>query len=106
MEIIESINDRKLKRAKARIEEIKNFYNHIFTYIIVNLFITFVWKFSFTIFDDFKVSNQFDEEGFIHIPIWFIWGIFLALDALKTFGFLNFFGKDWEERKIEEFMKE
>lgn len=106
MKIKESINDRKLKRAKAKVEELKNFYNHIFTYIIVNLFITFVWKFSFTIFDDFKVSNQFNDKGFTDIPIWFIWGIFLILDALKTFGFFNLFGKDWENRKIDEFMKE
>lgn len=103
---MENLNDKNLKRAKAKVEEIKNFYNHIFIYIAVNLFITFVWKFSFTIFGNFIVSNQFNEDGFTHIPIWFIWGIFLALDALKTFGFLNFFGKDWEERKIDEFMNE
>ena len=102
---MEKLENKKLAMAKLKVEKIKEFYKHLVTYILVNLFITFVWKFSFKIFDDIIVSNQFDTEGFSHIPIWFIWGIFLALDALNTFG-LSFlgFGKNWEERKIEELM--
>ena len=103
---MENLNDKKLIRAKLRVEEIKEFYKHLVIYILVNLFLTFVWNFSFKLFGDFIVSNQFDGDGFTYIPIWFIWGIFLIIDALKTFGFLNLFGKDWEERKIDEFMKE
>jgi len=30
----------------------------------------------------------------------------LAADAIKTFGLTNRFTKDWEEKKIKEFMKE
>ena len=103
---MKNLTGKKLWKAKQRIEVIKKFYKHLVTYILVNLFLTFVWKFSFKLMGNFVISNQFNEEGFRHIPIWFIWGIFLALHALITFGFLNLFGKGWEERKIDEFMKE
>ncbi|WP_036821245.1 2TM domain-containing protein [Polaribacter sp. Hel1_85] len=103
---MEYLDEKKLIRAKLRVDEIKNFYKHIVTYILVNLFLTFVWKFSFKIFGDFVVSNHFDDDGFTHIPIWFIWGVFLAADVINTFGFTSKYGRDWEERKINEFMKE
>jgi hypothetical protein len=104
--MLENLSDKKLIKAKQRVEEIKKFYKQLVTYIVVNLFLTFVWSFSFKIFGDFVVSNQFDSNGFRHIPIWLIWGVFLIIDAFKTFGFLNLHVKDWEERKIREFMKE
>jgi len=103
---MENLSEKKMLRAKLRVEEIKKFYKHVVTYILVNLFLAFVWNFSFKIFGDFKVSNQFDGDGFTHIPIWLVWGIFLVFHGLKTFGYLNLFGKDWEERKIKEFMNE
>ena len=103
---MENTNENKLLKAKLRVEEIKKFYKHLTIYVLVNLFLTFVWKFSFKIFGNFIVSNQFDVDGFEHIPIWLLWGLFLVLHGLKTFGYLTFFGKDWEERKIKEFMKE
>jgi|TARA_B110000116_G_C16525122_1_gene441775 TRAP-type C4-dicarboxylate transport system permease small subunit len=103
---MENLSEKKLIRAKLRVAEIKKFYKHLVTYILVNLFLAFVWNFSFKIFRDFIVSNQFDGDGFSHIPIWLVWGIFLIIHALKTFDYLNFFGKDWEQRKRDEFMKE
>lgn len=102
---MENSNDKKLIKAKQRVEELKNFYKHVVTYVLVNLFLTFAWKFSFKLFGNFIVSNQFDGGDFTHIPIWLIWGVFLILDAFKTFGFLNLFGSEWEERKINEYMK-
>lgn len=103
---MEKISDKKLAKARQRVEEIKVFYKHVIIYIFVNLFLAFVWKFSFKIFGDFVISNQFNDDGFTHIPIWFIWGIFLVAEAFKTFGFDNFYGRNWEERKINEYMKD
>lgn len=103
---MENLQNKKLIRAKQRIEEIKKFYKHVVAYILVNLFLAFIWNFSFKIFGNFIVSNQFDGGADSYIPIWLIWGIFLALHGIKTFYFPNLFGKDWEERKIDEFMKE
>ncbi|SDU03238.1 2TM domain-containing protein [Polaribacter sp. Hel1_33_78] len=102
---MENLNEKKLLKAKLRIAEIKKFYEHVVIYILVNLFLTFIWSFSFKLIGNFIASNQFDVGDFTHIPIWLIWGIFLGLHALKTFGFSHILGKDWEERKIDEFMK-
>jgi hypothetical protein len=103
---MEQIRDVKLLKAQKKVKKLKEFYTHVLTYVLVNLFITFVWKFTFTIFGDFVISNQYNESGFIHIPIWFIWGVLLVLDAIATFGFTGRFGRDWEERKIQEFIKD
>ncbi|MCI2227956.1 2TM domain-containing protein [Polaribacter sp. MSW13] len=103
---MENLNNKKLMKAKLKVEELKEFYKHIVTYVLVNLFLTFIWKFSFKLFGNFIISNQFDNGNFTHIPIWLIWGVFLMLHAFKTFDFLNLFGRDWEERKIDKFMKE
>ncbi|MDX6746195.1 2TM domain-containing protein [Polaribacter sp. PL03] len=103
---MENLGNKKLIRAKHRVDEIKKFYKHIVAYILVNLFLAFVWNFSFKLFGNFIVSNQFDGDSFTHIPIWLIWGVFLALHGIKTFGFPNLFGKDWEQKKIDEFMNE
>ena len=103
---MDSLHEKKLQKAKQKVEEIKKFYKHVITYVLVNLFLTFVWTFKFKIFGDVIFSNQYNSEGFKHIPFWLVWGIFLLFDALKTFGFITVFDKKWEERKIEEYMKE
>ena len=103
---MESSKDKSFKKAEERVENLKKFYKHVITFILINLFLAFVWKFSFKIFGDFVISNQFSDAGFTHIPIWFIWGVFLAVDALKTFGFTSRFAKSWEERKVQEFMND
>lgn len=102
---MENLKHQHFKKAKQRVSEIKEFYQHLIVYILVNLFLTFVWNFSFKIFGDFVISNQFTEDGFIHIPIWLIWGVLLVANAIKTFGFWSKFGSDWEEKKIQEFMQ-
>lgn len=53
---MENRSDKTLLKVKLRVEEIKKFYKHVVTYILVNLFLAFVWNFSFKIFGDFKVS--------------------------------------------------
>lgn len=96
----------KLQRAKAKVEKIKKFYQHAITYILVNLFLTFVWSFKLKIFADIIFTNQYNSDGFKHIPFWLIWGIFLFFDALKTFDIFIFFDKNWENKKIEKYIKE
>lgn len=102
---MKNADEYKYAKARKKVENIKKFYKHVVTYLIVNLFLTFVWKFSFKIFGNFILSNQYDSDGFIHIPFWLIWGIFLIFDAFRTYDVITIFGKDWEERKMKEFMK-
>lgn len=80
-------------RAQKQVEELKGFYGHLASYIVVNTGLI--------------VLNLATSPH----QIWFIWplvgwGIGLAFHAMRVFNFSPFFGKDWEERKIREFMKE
>ncbi|QXP62417.1 2TM domain-containing protein [Polaribacter sp. HaHaR_3_91] len=103
---MENLDEKRFFEAKQRVAEIKKFYKHVVTYVLVNLFLTFVWTFSFKIFGDFVLSNQYDSDGFKHIPFWLIWGVVLLIDTFKTFGFAGVFNKNWEEKKIKEFMQD
>lgn len=101
---MENDNQTKLAIVKSKIEEIKKFYKHLVFYVFMNLLITFLGSFSFKIFGDFIVSNQYDDGGFMHYPLWLVWGFFLALHALKVFVFPDVFGNRWKEKKIKELM--
>lgn len=103
---MKNLENRKLKKAMQRVVEIKKFYKHVVAYGLINLFLAFVWNFSFKLVGDFVISNQFDGGDHKYLPIWFLWGIFLVLHGVKTFAFPNVFGKDWEARKVDEFMQE
>ena len=75
--------------AKKRANEIKEFYQHLTTYVLVNAFLFAV--------------NKLTSPGYN----WFIWpllgwGLGLVLHALSVFGRL--WGRDWEKRKIKEIM--
>jgi hypothetical protein len=83
----------KYQAAKKRVKQIKGFYANVVCYII------FI---SFFIFINLKYTPE---------HIWFYWpmcgwGIGLLFHAFGVFKIVPFFGDDWEERKIKEFMKE
>lgn len=81
------------QRARKRVKEIKGFYGNLISYTLV---------ISFLIFINLKYSPE---------HIWFYWpmlgwGIGVLFHGLGVFNIVPFFGKDWEEKKIQEFMKE
>lgn len=80
-----------LVEAKKKVERIKKFYAHLTTYIMVNSFLIML--------------NLLTEPSFMWslIPL-FAWGIGLASDAMRTFNYSLFLGKDWEDKKIREYM--
>lgn len=86
--------ENKLLRAKERVEELKKFYSHLTTYFLVisGLAVLNYWV------------NEFHYMWFLWAA--FGWGIGLVSHALKTFRLNPFFGKNWEERKIKQFMEE
>jgi hypothetical protein len=78
--------------AKKRVEEIKGFYGNLVSYIVVNI--------------GLMVLNLLTSPH----HLWFFWpmfgwGIGLVFHGLKVFNYLPFFGKEWEEQKIREFME-
>lgn len=83
----------KYNRAKARVAEIKSFYNHAIVYVLVNVGFA---------------SLNFYQNGWQ--TIWFIWplagwGIGLASHGIATFNMNPFLSKDWEERKMKEILE-
>lgn len=85
------MEDRKYQEAKKRVEEIKGFYGHLFAYIGVNITLL--------------VINLVTSP----LNLWFywvslFWGIGLFWHAMGVFVFSRFPGKNWEEKKMKEFM--
>ncbi len=90
---MENNNHVALLKAKKRVKQIKEFYSHLFTYILVNSILI--------------TLNLFNSKG----GYWFIypllgWGIGLFSHAANTFHVIPFLGKNWEDRKIQQFMDE
>ena len=85
--------------AKKRFKKLKAFYLHLAVYIVVNLLLTII-----TITEKYydgvvKVFFVVDTYW-----IWLFWGIGVLFHGLRVFRFSSLVGKDWEERKIKEFM--
>ncbi len=89
--------------AKKRVEDLKGFYIHFSVYIMVNLFISIT-----KIVNEVKDGEAFNEVflEFGTFAVWFFWGIGVVSHALKVFGFPFLVGKNWEERKINQYMNE
>ena len=81
-------------KAKKRVDEITGFYTHLLIMIFILPLITFI---------NLKFTPEYH---------WFWWAVIgnligLFFHWLGVFGFRNLgFGKEWEERKIREFMNE
>jgi hypothetical protein len=99
--------EKKMIRAVKRVEEIKGFYKHLVLYLIVNLFLMFITNYfdvTIRIFEELEVSSNISDSWFAQYPVWFIWGFFLAVEAIKVFLLPSFLNKNWQEKKIEEYM--
>jgi hypothetical protein len=80
------------ERARKRVEEIRGFYTHLLTYVLVNL--------------GLFILNLVTSPG----EFWFFWplfgwGIGVLAHGASVFGPRRFWGPEWEERKIKELMK-
>lgn len=80
--------------AQERVNELRGFYSHLTTYILVNLGLLALNYY----------SNQFAYPWAL-FPL-LGWGIGITSHALKTYRINIFLGKDWEERKLQQFMEE
>lgn len=101
MNIIEN-KEEKLYRAQKRVQEIKQFYKHLVVYILFNLI--FIGR---RIYKDIVYRDESFFEAFLDVDnynLFFWWGVGLFFHAIKVFGKSKLFSKDWEERKIKEYM--
>jgi len=95
------INEDRYLHARKKVEKLKGFYWHFASYIIVNLFIS-----TRKIFRNMDHGETFMEAFLDYgtFAVWIFWGIGIVFHALGVFGKNFFLGKDWEERKMNEFM--
>ena len=80
-------------RARKHVEELKGFYYSLISYCLVIPFLIFI---------NYRTSWGFQWFWF---PM-FGWGIGLAIHAFRVFVNDAAFGRDWEKRKIEKYMRE
>ena len=92
--IMEPNNDyQRYLSAQKKVKEIKEFYASLIPFVLVN---------SGLIFINLRFSPS---------HLWFFyplcgWALGVFFHAMKVFNFTPFFNKEWEEKKIEEFMKQ
>ncbi len=80
------------KRARKRVKELKEFYMHLSVFAAVNL----------TLFLINLVSSP-GRWWFYWVTVF--WGIGLIWHAFGVFIEDRLFGKEWEEKKIREYME-
>ncbi|REH01130.1 2TM domain-containing protein [Flavobacterium aquicola] len=89
-------NEDSYSKARKRVEEVKAFYGHLFSFILINI--------------GLFVVNSVTSPNHLWFDYWFywqllFWGIGLLFHGLKTFNYSPFFNKDWKERKIKEILE-
>lgn len=85
--------DPKYREAKRKVDKLKDFYSKVFTYIIVIAFLAGLNYY----------TNQWRYMWFLWAA--FGWGLGLFIKAFSVFNFFPFLGKDWENRKLNQFME-
>ena len=83
--------EEKYLRAKKRVDNLKGFYSNLISYCLVIPFLIFI-----------NLMTSPDYHWFC-FPM-FGWGIGICFHAFGVFNHKLGLGKDWEERKIREFM--
>lgn len=78
-------------KAQKRVEDIKGFYGHLSSFIVVNIGLAIL---------NLATSPEY---------LWFLypligWGVGLAAHGMSVFNYMPFLNSDWEERKIRELM--
>lgn len=80
-------------RARKQVEELKGFYYHLISYVLVIPFLIYI-----------NYKTYWDFHWFWYPMVG--WALGLLFHAYHVFVMNGIFGKKWEERKIQEFMSE
>lgn len=78
-------------QARKRVRELKEYYGHLTSYVIVNA--------------SLFVLNLLTSPGqwWFWLPL-MGWGIGFGIHTVRVFGFFGVGGTDWEEQKVQELM--
>jgi pheromone shutdown protein TraB len=89
--------DDRYNLAYKRVKRIKGFYIHALVYVLVNAFV---------ICGNYYGNTQNTQNfwSWVNFNTVLFWGVGLLAHGMSVFGRDRFFGQNWEERKIQEFM--
>lgn len=79
--------------AKKQVEELKGFYSHLASFILVNGILMLI-------------NFRYSPNHLFFFWTFGSWGIGLLFHAIRVFNWIPFFGQNWEERKIQQYIKE
>ncbi len=86
------IDDKRYKKAKEHVEQLKGFYGNLIAYCIVIPFLAII---------------NYNTTAFPWVIFPAIgWGFGVAVHGMEVFGYNPLWGKSWEERKMREFMED
>ena len=84
------IEDKRYLKAKDKVERIKGFYSNLISYLIVIPILAII---------------NYNTTGFPWVIFPALgWGFGVIMHGMEAYGYNPLMGKDWEERKIREFM--
>lgn len=85
-----------LELAKKRVKKIKNFYSHLFVYVIgVTFFLLKMYS---------SIPFDFFPIRFINWFVMSIWTVIIGIQMIELFFAEIVFGKKWEDKKIQHIM--
>ncbi|MDN3724082.1 2TM domain-containing protein [Aequorivita sp. SDUM287046] len=104
---MEQSENRKLRKARKRVEALKGFYQHLLIFILVNVLIFIVRSRVLEFIQNDSPTKNFMEWvdwNILFVPLF--WGIGLLFHAAKVYQFKFPFLKNWEERQLNKYMNE
>lgn len=86
-------DEERYRKALKKVEEIKGFYGNLAAYIAVNIVLMII---------NLATSPEY---------LWFFWpmlgwGVGVLFHGLYVFNYVPFLGKEWEARKMKQFIEE
>lgn len=87
--------------AKNRVVKIAKFYKLLSIYLLINTVLTTLFIIG-DLNEGATLNDAFLNYG--NYKIWFFWGIAIAFKAFNVFGLNLILSKDWEERKLKEYV--
>jgi hypothetical protein len=86
-----------LEMARKKVQKLKGFYTHMFIYLIGVVF--FILK------EYFGAPLNFFPLNHLNFMVMLIWSAAFFISAIDILIAFQFFGKNWEERKIQRIME-
>ena len=101
-----NFNEASYQRAKKRVGEIREFYHHLFIYLLFNVpLLVFTDQIAAFLQDTVYDNQEFGDWFRINMYITpFFWGIGLFFHGIYTFIFRGSLLRKWEERQMKKYL--